>query len=329
MVILFFSTIRQDNRRGLNAGVYRIYRWSKIKIINIAFRMALLNKNHIKSLVAVGTIDETGSFICDSTSFLIGFLSQDNEDPTKRLYRIFLVTNRHVFENRTKAHLRFNTEEGKNKIFEQELHFPNGDAMWLAHPNNNVDLALLSVSPEILKQNNIVPMFISEEMFGYSEQFEEIGIAVGDDVYAIGFPMGLAGAEQNYPSVKAGLISRIDKEIINSKKAFIIDSSIFHGNSGGPVILRPTLIALSETKTVAQPFLLGVISGYLPYSEKLFTHQTNPPTVVSLTRENSGLTYCVPMDFVKEIYEKWLDTQKPVEEAQPSPAPDDVEEKVQ
>lgn len=191
-----------------------------------------------------------------------------------------------------------------------------------------MDLALLNVSPSVLKDNNVESIFISEENFGYVNKFGELGIAVGDDVYAIGFPMGFAGEEQNYPCVKAGLISRIDDEIIKKKNQFIIDSSIFPGNSGGPVILRPTIMSLSETTAVRQPYLLGVISGYLLYSEELYTHQTTPPTVVSLARENSGLTYCVPMDFVKEIYDIWLRKNKPIAEPQKSNTPTDTQEKV-
>jgi S1-C subfamily serine protease len=289
--------------------------------------MALLNKHHIQSLVSVGSLDGE-SFICDSSSFLIGFISQDNEDPTKKLYNVFLVTNRHVFNQRKKAHLRFNTQDGRVKFFEQDLFFADGETCWLAHPNKDVDLALLNVHGSNFGANNIEPNFIAEESFAYHKNFEEIGISVGDDIFAIGFPMGIAGEVQNYPCVKSGLISRIDSEIVTEKQAFIIDSSIFPGNSGGPVILRPTNMSLTGTKAVSNPYLLGVISGYLPYREKLYTHQTNPPTVVTQTSENSGLTYCVPMDFVKEIYDSWLQQNKPVEEPQPSPAPEDIDEKV-
>lgn len=289
--------------------------------------MALLNKNHLKSLVAVGFMKD-GKFVCDSTSFLVGFLVENSDDPAKRLYRTFLVTNRHVFDKREKVCLRFNTDDEKIKTFEQNLYFANGDTQWLAHSDPEIDLALLNVSPTVLKKNNIQPIFLSEEMFGYFEKFEETGIAVGDDAYVIGFPMGIAGEEQNYPCVKAALISRIDNEIIKAKKAFIVDSSIFPGNSGGPVILKPTMASLSDTKAVEQPYLLGVISAYLPYTDTLYTHQTNPPTAVSITRENSGLSFCVPIDFVKEIYNAWLNQQKPVEEPQKNTNLKDLKEKV-
>jgi hypothetical protein len=277
--------------------------------------MALLHKNQIKSVVAVGSMRQ-GQFVCDSTSFHIGFLMKDDPSPEKRLYHMFLATNRHVFEDRDTATFRINTDDGKHKTFETPLKDHNGESRWLAHSDPAVDLALLSVNPDIMKANGIEPLFITEELFAYANLLEGIGIAAGDDVYVLGFPMGLAGEEQNYVCVKGGVVSRIDSEIIRIRKAFIIDSSVFPGNSGGPVILRPATSALDGTKAVGKPYLLGVISGYLPFSDNLYTHQTRPPTIVSTTRENSGLSFCVPMDFAKEIYTAWLEKQKPIDEPQ-------------
>lgn len=291
--------------------------------------MTLLFKNHLKSLVAVGQNNENNKFICDSTSFLIGFIAHKSEKSEERLYSLFLVTNKHVFEGRESVYLRFDTSDGKTKIFKQDLFFPNKEKRWLAHENTDIDLALLNINTQILAGNGVQPIFITEEFFAYLKDFSNIGIEVGDEVYVIGFPMGIAGEEQNYPCVKAGLISRIDNEIINLKKQFIIDSSVFPGNSGGPVVLKPTNISLEGTKAVSKSFLVGVVSSYLPYEDKLYTHQTNPPAVVSLTRENSGLSFCVPMDFIKEIYDKWIGEQKQIEEAQKNKNPNNIDNQIE
>lgn len=291
--------------------------------------MALLPKNHLKALVAVGSIQQ-GKFVCDSTSFHVGFLTKDAQKPEDRLYHMFLVTNRHVFEGRDNATFRVNTNDGTYKTFDTPLRDDKGGAYWLAHPDKDVDIALLSVNPDLLKQHGIEPAFIPEELFAYRKDFEKIGVAVGDDLYVLGFPMGIAGEEQNYACAKAGIISRIDDETIEGKtikgnKAIIIDSSVFPGNSGGPAIMRPTLTSIDGTKAVTRAFLLGVVSGYLPYIDNLYTHQTRPPTVVSTTRENSGLSFCVPIDFAKEIYIDWLENQKPIEPPQKNLDPEIID----
>ncbi|MEK7589056.1 MAG: serine protease [Patescibacteria group bacterium] len=290
--------------------------------------MALLNFLHLKTVVAIGASNKKGKFICNATGFLIGFLAKNSKNPTKRAYYIFLLTNRHVFENQDGVHLRFNTSDGKSKVIPQALKFPNKELRWLAHPNKKVDFALLNVNPQALTENAIDYVFFNEESFAYQRSFEKIGIAVGDEVYILGFPMGFAGGAQNFPYAKSGIISRFDKELLRERKAFLVDSSIFPGNSGGPAILKPTNTALNNTKAVTTPLLLGAVSGYLPYEEKLWSHQTNPPTVVSLEREHSGLSFVVPMDFAKQIFNRWLKNKKRLEKAQEQkseqPAPPEV-----
>lgn len=281
--------------------------------------MALLPESFLQSLVAIGSVAADKKFACDSTSFQVGFLVKDDPEPTKRRYHVFLLTNRHVFDGRKSATIRVNTGDGKLMEFETPLQTDDGEKKWLAHPDPKVDLAMLTVNPEIMKKVGIKLIFISEENFAYEKDFKKIGISVGDDVYALGFTMGVAGEEQNYAHVKAGVLSRIDKEVVSKEKAFIIDSSIFPGNSGGPVVLRPTNTSIQGTNAVTRSYLLGVVSKYLPYTEHLYTHQTNPHMIVSTMRENSGLSFCVPMDYAKEIYETWLAKNKPIEEPEKIP----------
>ncbi len=280
--------------------------------------MALLNPLHLKTVVAIGTLDKRGKFVCQATGFLVGFLAKNSKDPTKRAYYVFLVTNRHVFDGKDGVHLRFNLQNGKSEVVAQALKFPNRELRWLAHPNKKVDLALLNVIPQVLINRSIDYIFFNEELFALQRNFGKLGISVGDEVYALGFPMGFAGVTQNFPYAKIGIISRFDKELLRNNKAFLIDSSIFPGNSGGPVILKPTNISLTNTKPVSSTHLLGAITGYLPYREELYTHQTTPPSVVSLEREHSGLSFVVPMDYVKQIFNRWMKARKRLEKAQES-----------
>lgn len=277
--------------------------------------MALLNINFLKSLVAIG-IEEKNKFTCLASGFLVGFIAKNSKDLTKRQYWIFLVTNSHVFKEKQFVDLRFNTKNGGLKTFRQGLFFPNNEPRWLAHKNKRVDIALLNVSPAILEQHSVDYVFLAEEIFAYHRNFIKIGIEIGDSVYILGFPLGISGNVQNFGCVKWGIISRADKEIVRETKSFLVDSSIFPGNSGGPVIYRPTITHLDNTSAVGQPYLLGVVSGYLPYEEKLYTTQTTPPSVVSLSRENSGLSFVVPMDFVRQILNRWITEKKKFEKAQ-------------
>jgi hypothetical protein len=301
-------------------------------ILRYKSAMALLNSYNLKTLVAIGRRGKGKKFHCYATGFLVGFLSKKSKHPEKRRYYIFLVTNRHVFEDEKSIHLRFNTIDGKVKIFKQDLFFGGGEPRWLAHRFKKVDLALLNVSPKILDNNKIEYGFITEELFAYSryskKDFKEIGIESGDPVFVLGFPLGISGNIQNLPCVKWGIISRADEEIIRENKTFLIDSSVFPGNSGGPVFLRPTDTALEKAKAVKRAYLIGVVSSYLPYTEKLYTLQTKPPAVVSTLKENSGLTFVVPMDFAHQIFKNWLAERKKLVKARKQKG-QKMEEKIQ
>lgn len=69
--------------------------------------MALLNVNQLKVLVAIGQTNRN-KFVCNATGFLIGFIARNSKDAAKRLYSIFLITNRHVFEGVDAIDLRMN-----------------------------------------------------------------------------------------------------------------------------------------------------------------------------------------------------------------------------
>ena len=278
--------------------------------------MALTHPIYLKSLVAIGEKDKKNQFTCKATGFLVGFIARNSKYPEKRTYWIFLVTNRHVFERRDQVFLRFNKKNGGVQIFNQPLFFEKSkEPRWLAHRDKKVDLALLYINPKILEEKDVDYFFFNQEMFAYYKDFKKIGIEIGDFVYILGFPLGISGKSQNYPCVKWGIISRLDKEIIRKTKSFWIDSSIFPGNSGGPVVLRPEIHSLGETKSVSRVFLLGVVSGYIPYEEKLYSFQYDIPQIVSLERENSGLSFIVPMDFVWQIFRKWREEKKKIEKA--------------
>ncbi|MDD5639119.1 MAG: serine protease [Candidatus Pacebacteria bacterium] len=278
--------------------------------------MALLNPLYLKSLVAIGTIDKKGKFICNASGFLIGFIAKHSKYPKKRRYWVFLATNRHVFKDKEDIYLRLNKKDKGIEIFREALFFPGSkEQKWLAHRNKTVDLALLNISPKILEEQQIDYRFINEEVFAYYKDFKKIGIEVGDEVYVLGFPLGIAGESQNFPSVRGGIISRLDKEVVKRDKSFWIDSSIFPGSSGSPVVLKPAIHSLGGTPAVSQAYVLGMASKYIPYEENLYTHQTTPYSVVSLERENSGLSLVIPMDFARQIFKKWREEKKKIEKA--------------
>ena len=118
----------------------------------------------------------------------------------------------------------------------------------------------------------------------------------GDEVYTLGFPLGLAGDERNDVIVRQGVVARIGDWYDGRSDSFLIDASVYPGNSGGPVIAKPTLFSYIETRPY--PKLIGMVSGYVPYQDFARSDQTGE--LVSVSTENSGLARVVPMDKVHE-----------------------------
>ena len=121
----------------------------------------------------------------------------------------------------------------------------------------------------------------------------------------------------------AELSSRWDEEIVEERKCFLIDANIFPGNSGGPVILRPSVSSITGTKPANRAWLIGIVSGYLPYSDVAVSQQTGEPRMVLV--ENSGLAAVVPLEFLRDVLTTLVEqVDEPVTEeddlnAEPSP----------
>lgn len=275
--------------------------------------MALFCREFLKSIALIQKKEGLNNFQPVATGFIVGFLLKDDPDPRKKIYSIFLLTNRHVFNGAEELWFRFDKkEEAQTASFPIQL-MDNGQILWLAHKDPSVDLAMVAIAPKFLDDNKINWGFIREDDIAYPENFKEIGIDLGDSVFLGGFPMGLSGISQNNAIVRAGIIARIDEEQISSEKSFLIDATVLPGNSGGPVFLKPESNFLNGTKAVNNSYLIGVVSGYRTYKEPLYSHQTNPPTVAAISVENSGLASIVPINFAKDIYKDFIATKKGLE----------------
>jgi hypothetical protein len=116
------------------------------------------------------------------------------------------------------------------------------------------------------------------------DKMRETGVAVGDDVFVLGFPLGRAGKEKKYAVVRGGLIVRMDEEIVADASAYLIDSSIFPGNSGGPVVLKPTVSAITGTEAVSEALVVMRLSSPCLAQPCSVALAAAPPRVEGLSR---------------------------------------------
>lgn len=121
-------------------------------------------------------------------------------------------------------------------------------------------------------------------------------VQIGCDVYIYGFPVsiGLRNSprfDYSKPLVRRGLIAGTYKE----QGTIIVDSSVYFGNSGGPVVqIAPNGI------TSWSVGIIGIVSELIPFVE---VWENKAYKFSNHTLSNSGYSVVEPMDFVLELLE--------------------------
>jgi hypothetical protein len=243
----------------------------------------------------------------EGTGFFYGYIAADDIEQKDKLYRVFLITARHVIENHFKQHgnspikVRVNPQDASAGAPEFEIPISN----WHFHHENGVDVALVSIRVDYLEERGIRPNFFTNDaLVANREKMRDLGVSAGDGIFVLGFPMNLAGVQRNYVIVRQGCIARINEMLDKVSTTFMLDAFIFPGNSGGPVILKPEVVSIQGTKALNRAYLIGIVLSYRPYTDVAISPQTGRPRV--LFEENSGLAEVLPTDYIDEAIEYLL-----------------------
>ena len=170
----------------------------------------------------------------------------------------------------------------------------------MLHPDPDIDLAVLPIDAIEIPDGLAPDRFLTLRPHTVTiDDLRSSEFSEGNELFILGFPMGIAGTDQNDVIVRHGIVARIQDWYDGRSKDFLIDSSIYPGNSGGPVILKPVIWGFGERRRFSRPKVLGLVSAYLPYQDVARSEQTGLIWLIS--EENSGLAKVVPMDAVIEL----------------------------
>ncbi|MFA4907842.1 MAG: hypothetical protein WC602_06220 [archaeon] len=216
---------------------------------------------------------------------------------------IFIVTNKHVAERRG-LFFRFNSKSLSNPTIRLSidtlLSFIN--LPWAVSSTSDVAAIPLIFYPSLSRYRDSIDVkFLGISLFKDWNYINE-----GDDVFILGFPLGVGVSARFSAVYRYGIIAL--KEIEGN---YLIDSNIFPGNSGGPVFMKPSIFdyrkgALGEG-TVG--YLVGIDSAFLPYSDVAISLQTRRPRVIF--EENSGLAVVYSTDAIVKLLSDYIKTHKP------------------
>lgn len=262
--------------------------------------MAIIPANYLDAVVAIGVNTVSGNRLWIGTGFIVSRKEVDNPD----LLTCYLITNKHVVNGQSNIFLRFNSL-GDQLVKDYNICLQNekGEQLYSVHPNTSSDVIALQITPQtLIDDKSIWGAFSLEENTLSLEEMQSTGIAEGDIIYALGFPMNLVG-DISAPICRLGCISRVKEAYVLRKGTpqFLVDAQAFPGNSGGPIVCIPESIWLDNLPHSTDARLIGILSGYISYKDSLVSQQTNQ--TVMIREENSGLTIVHPVDRIKEVVE--------------------------
>ena len=263
--------------------------------------MALIPPFYLNCVVSIGIDTPQNELLWIGTGFIVGRPIDNGGDDDKR-YHTFLVTNKHVLQEKKKIFLRFNTIEGSQvKDYPVELE-PKNEPIWVGHNSKDIDVAAFNINPEVLKNDSVAYAFFHLDKHALSvSEMQKNNLSEGDGLFVLGFPMGIVSTLSNHVISRSGSIARIRDLLSNRASAFLIDANIFPGNSGGPVVIRPEIIAIEGTTAYKNASLIGMVKSYVPFTDVAISQQTGRPRVTF--EENSGLALVETVDSIKETVE--------------------------
>jgi len=214
-----------------------------------------------------------------------GFLISD-KDPDGRP-RTILITAAHVFDRMpsvsAKIGYRVQSKDGAWRYDPQTLKIRDGDhPLWVKHGTRDVAAIVVEAPPEFAKAAIPLAWLAQDDTFG------KYSLGPGDEMMALGFPRGLSANPAGFPILRSGRVASYPLAPATAFPTFLMDFSVFPGNSGGPVFMaegarrRP---GASETQEVQ--FVAGILTQQVELSgERL---EIGIVTHAKFIRETIGL----------------------------------------
>ena len=162
----------------------------------------------------------------------------------------------------------------------------NRKSGYFEHPTADVVVMLASWKKLNIRGIQWETFTAGQNVFTRQDAYEA-GLSEGDGVFILGFPIGWVAGKQDYPIVRHGVLAQIQGWLNREHDTFLLDGSIFPGNSGGPVVTKPQTEAVVGTQTIPKSWLIGMTSAY----------KINPGIA---ERENADLGIVIPMETINE-----------------------------
>ena len=216
------------------------------------------------------------------TGFLISAPGADGKP------RTVLVTANHVFEKMSLADARIgyrvSNADGSWSYSPKPIKIrdKDGAALWTHHPNRDVAVMTIKAPAEFAKA--AIPV----NYLAKDETFDAYQVNAGNEMMALGFPRGLSANSAGFPILRSGRVASYPLGPAAAFPTFLLDFSVFPGNSGGPVYMAGLLTQQVELNSERLEIGIVTHAKYIretidmlgaPLTPSIVTEIEPPPTV--------------------------------------------------
>lgn len=177
--------------------------------------------------------------LAEGVSTGTGFLYSVHNDEEKNTALPILVTNKHVIRGGLGGTLIISAKKSSGEIEHVHVNLGDFDKIWINHPDENIDLAAMAISPLLqkLEERKLTARikWLSPADIPNVEELDSLGHV--EDIIMVGYPNGHWDETNNYPLFRKGITATHPGKSFKGKSEFVIDIAAFPGSSGSPVFL--------------------------------------------------------------------------------------------
>lgn len=130
----------------------------------------------------------------------------------------------------------------------------NGRQLWTQHPSRDV-AAIAITAPEAFAKAAIPISWLAEDA-----TFQTNQVNAGDEMMALGFPRGLSANQAGFPILRSGRVASFPIAPAQAFPTFLLDFTVFPGNSGGPVFISQARRRVGSTDSQDVQFIAGLLT---------------------------------------------------------------------
>jgi hypothetical protein len=160
----------------------------------------------------------------------------------------------------------------------------HGEPLWTAHPTQ--DIAAIPLPSDVERAS--VPI----SRLATSRVVTTLGLEPGDEMMVLGYPQGFSANAAGFPILRAGRVASYPLAPLARYPTYLLDFSVFAGNSGGPVYLvrsvngRPPQVTVTgvltqELRLKRDRLEIGNVTHAAYVAETLSLMEGAPPAEVT------------------------------------------------